>query len=79
ADWKHAYQPNLPGKESITIRIDRGVLSWFRAKGGRYQTRINNALREYMDDHIQGRRPVKAPLRRAAEVRAGFRGKTDRS
>jgi uncharacterized protein (DUF4415 family) len=78
ADWKHAYHPNLPGKESITIRIDRGVLSWFRAMGGRYQTRINAALREYMDDHIQGRRPAKAPLRRAAESRAAFRVKAAR-
>lgn len=74
-DWKHAYQPNLPGKESITIRLDRGIVSWFRAQSGRYQTRINEALRDYMAEHWQGIRRAKPPARRAAEARAGFRGK----
>jgi uncharacterized protein (DUF4415 family) len=42
-----------PGKTRITIRIDTDVLNWFRnqvhqAGGGNYQTRINEALREYV-------------------------------
>ena len=42
-----------PGKTRITIRIDDGVLSWFRSKaheggGGSYQTAINDALREFI-------------------------------
>ena len=44
---------SLPGKTRITIRIDTDVLNWFRqqmheAGGGSYQTRINEALREYI-------------------------------
>jgi hypothetical protein len=39
-----------PGKERITIRLDRDILEYFRdqverAGGGNYQTLINNALR----------------------------------
>jgi hypothetical protein len=43
-----------PGKTRITIRIDDDVLQWFRdqvdaAGGGNYQTLLNGALREYID------------------------------
>jgi uncharacterized protein (DUF4415 family) len=45
-----------PGKTRITIRIDTDLLNWFReqvhnAGGGSYQTMINDALRE----HVQNR------------------------
>lgn len=41
------------GKTRITIRIDTDILDWFRnqvhkAGGGNYQTLINEALREYI-------------------------------
>jgi len=40
-----------PGKTRITIRLDDDVLQWFRdqahaARGGNYQTLINQALRD---------------------------------
>jgi uncharacterized protein (DUF4415 family) len=40
-------------KTRITIRIDTDILNWFRnqthkACGGNYQTLINDALREYI-------------------------------
>jgi len=40
-----------PGKERITIRLDKDVLDWFRqqvisAGGGNYQTMINQVLRD---------------------------------
>ena len=43
-----------PGKTRITIRLDNDVLSWFRDRvhrdgGGNYQSNINTALREYID------------------------------
>lgn len=40
-----------PVKQQITLRIDADLLAWFRSLGGKYQTRINAALREYMDSH----------------------------
>lgn len=54
------------GKTRITIRLDDDILAWFRAEvhargGGNYQTLINDALRE----HIQQRRePLEETLRR---------------
>jgi uncharacterized protein (DUF4415 family) len=40
-----------PVKQQITLRIDADLLAWFRSLGEKYQTRINEALREYMDSH----------------------------
>ena len=40
-----------PVKQQITLRIDADLLAWFRSLGSKYQTRINAALREYMDSH----------------------------
>ena len=40
-----------PPKQQITIRIDDDVLTWFRAQGAGYQTRINTLLRAYMEAH----------------------------
>ena len=40
-----------PVKHQITLRLDADLLAWFRSLGGKYQTRINAALREYMDNH----------------------------
>ena len=38
-------------KTAVTIRLDRQVLDWFKAKGPGYQTRINALLRAYMEAH----------------------------
>ena len=45
--------PSEPGKTKISIRLDNRVLDYFRsivekAGGGNYQTRINDALMEYI-------------------------------
>ncbi len=37
-----------PTKESITLRLDRDVLAYFRAQGAGWQSRINEALRAAM-------------------------------
>ena len=41
----------LPAKQSVTIRMDRDVLLWFKNQGKGYQTRINQLLRRYMETH----------------------------
>lgn len=58
--------PVPTGKTRITIRLDDDVLNWFRrqvhaAKGGNYQTLINNALREFIRHRGQ---PLEATIRR---------------
>ena len=40
-----------PVKQQVTLRIDADLLAWFKAQGSKYQTRINLALREYVDAH----------------------------
>lgn len=55
-----------PDKTRITIRLDNDILEWFRARvhemgGGNYQTLINEALREYMQESLS---PLEGVLRR---------------
>ncbi|NES96831.1 MAG: BrnA antitoxin family protein, partial [Desertifilum sp. SIO1I2] len=61
-----AINPTPPGKTQITIRLDEDVLAWFReqvhlAGGGNYQTMINEALRQHIQ---QSREPLEETLRR---------------
>ncbi len=61
-----AVAPVPKGKTRITIRIDDDILDWFRgeveaAGGGNYQTLINQALREYLNQQQQ---PLEELLRR---------------
>lgn len=58
--------PIPPGKERITIRLDEDILNWFRSQvhgqgGGNYQTMINQALRQYIEEQ---KLPVEDMLRR---------------
>jgi uncharacterized protein (DUF4415 family) len=40
-----------PVKQQLTLRLDADLVHWFKthAKGGGYQTRINQALRDYVE------------------------------
>ena len=71
-----AVVPAEAGKTRITIRLDTDVLDWFRdqvnkAGGGKYQTMINAALREYVEKQTEPlekilRRVVREELKRAS-------------
>ena len=50
-DWAKARLVLPPGKELVTLRLDRDVVEWFRKTGKGYQTRINAVLRAYKDAH----------------------------
>ncbi|GAB4240519.1 MAG: hypothetical protein Kow0049_28480 [Stanieria sp.] len=61
-----AVEPIPPGKTRITIRIDDDVLAWFRQQvhlqgGGNYQTLINDALRQHIQQKSE---PLEETLRR---------------
>jgi uncharacterized protein (DUF4415 family) len=45
-----------PAKQQLTIRLDGDVLSWLKANGRGYQTRINRILRAAMESQPR-RRP----------------------
>ncbi len=55
-DWSDArrglfYQPL---KKQLTLRLDADVVAWFKARsagGDKYQTRINQVLRDYVEKH----------------------------
>jgi len=40
-----------PTKVSTTVRFDRDVLEAFRATGRGWQTRMNEALKEWLNEH----------------------------
>lgn len=42
----------LPAKASISLRVDKDVLEWFKAQGAGYQTRINTVLRAFRDASV---------------------------
>lgn len=39
-----------PVKSKVTLRLDRGVLEYFKTKGKGWQTRINEALKRLISD-----------------------------
>lgn len=53
-DWSKAERGKFyrPVKQQLTLRLDADVVHWFKthAQGGGYQTRINQALRDYVDE-----------------------------
>jgi uncharacterized protein (DUF4415 family) len=55
-DWPNAERGKFyrPVKLQVTLRLDADVLHWFKTKGGRgYQTRINAALRQVIDEETR--------------------------
>ena len=61
-----AIDPTPPGKTRITIRLDNEVLDWFREQvhlvgGGNYQTLINKALNQYIQQQSE---PLEETFRR---------------
>jgi uncharacterized protein (DUF4415 family) len=39
----------VPPKTAVALRLDADVVSWFKAQGAGYQTRINAVLRAFKD------------------------------
>lgn len=54
-DWRGAKRGLFyrPVKRQITLRLDADLVAFFEAQGKGYQTRINDALREW----VEARRP----------------------
>ena len=52
-DWYKDARPRLPkgAKRQVTFRLDPDLLDWFKDQGRDWQTRINAALRAYMQGH----------------------------
>lgn len=52
-NWSHAVRGPFyrPVKRPLSLRVDADVLDWFQRQGQGYQTRMNSALREYVERH----------------------------
>jgi uncharacterized protein (DUF4415 family) len=50
-DWSHAVRGPFyrPIKRPLSLRVDADVVDWFQRQGHGYQTRMNVALREYVE------------------------------
>ena len=44
-----------PIKQLVSLRVDAEVLAWFRGRGKKYQTYMNEVLRREMQANAQGR------------------------
>jgi len=53
ADWSGAVRGAFyrPIKRPLSLRVDADVIDWFQRQGQGYQTRMNSALREYVERH----------------------------
>jgi uncharacterized protein (DUF4415 family) len=79
-DWTKASLVLPPGKDVITLRLDRDVLNWLRAQGKGYQTLINQVLRAWYDAQIgRARREKVAVGQKAAEKNAAKKAAAKRS
>ena len=69
-DWADAiFHRGLPlpeRKEQIALRVDADVLSWFRAQGAGWQTRMNAVLKAYRDALSQQAPSIKPAISRRA-------------
>lgn len=51
ADWSRAVRGPFyrPIKRPLSLRVDADIVDWFQRQGQGYQTRMNLALREYVE------------------------------
>ena len=49
--WRRGRPPTGVTKERITIRLSRDVVEAFRATGQGWQTRMDKALKEWLETH----------------------------
>ncbi|EQD41276.1 hypothetical protein B1A_16146 [mine drainage metagenome] len=56
AEWMQFVPEVKRTKQLVSLRLDPDVLEYFRHTGTRYQTKINQVLRTYMQAHT-GKQP----------------------
>jgi uncharacterized protein (DUF4415 family) len=56
-DWSNAERGKFyrPVKQSVTMRVDADVLAWFKSNSDKYQSRINEVLREFVQTQRKSR------------------------
>lgn len=61
-DFSHAQRGRFfrPIKKQVTLRLDADLLAWFQAQGKGYQTRLNAALRKFVEERRKASRATRA-------------------
>lgn len=59
--WKDAILVYPDGKSPISLRLDAGIVHFFREGGPGYQTRMNAVLRSYVEAMKAQKKPKKGP------------------
>lgn len=60
--WESTIEIGLPEpKQAVHIRLDRGVVRWFKAHGPGYQTRINAVLRAFVNARQRSEQTARHP------------------
>ncbi len=54
-DWRQAERGRFyrPVKQLVSLRIDADVLDWFKSHHPKYQTALNQALREHINQQLR--------------------------
>jgi uncharacterized protein (DUF4415 family) len=73
-NWEHAEIGRFyrPRKQIVTMRLDADIVSWFKARSPKYQTAVNQVLRDYVSRG--GRRSVTLPSKAKVRRRKAARG-----
>jgi uncharacterized protein (DUF4415 family) len=53
--WKEARRVEAEPKVHLSIRLDRDLVEWFKRQGPLYQSRLNAALRAFMEARRRAR------------------------
>jgi uncharacterized protein (DUF4415 family) len=67
-DWDKANLVIPPGKDMVTMRLDRDLLDYLRAQGKGWQTLVNQILRAWYDAQIN--RPRRETIATASQTAA---------
>jgi uncharacterized protein (DUF4415 family) len=71
--FKRATEAWPPAKQQLTIRLDADVLTWLKAYGRGYQTRINRILRAAMESQGPRRARLTPTSKKNTRHRAAHR------
>jgi uncharacterized protein (DUF4415 family) len=69
-DWASVERGRFyrPIKQVVTIRLDADIVAWFKSAGPRYQTAVNQVLRNHVRAQSSSRGPRQA---KAITIRGG--------
>src|SRR5438876_10669697 len=78
-DWANARVVWPQGKAPVTLRLDKDIIAWFKARGRGYQTRINAVLRAFVEAQKPRDWPAASAVPSQPRIRLNQRTKHQRA